>query len=109
MRDIIFDFLVLLAGAVVICVLLLMFAATPVNAQSLPCGNRADFIRTLADKHSETSKAMGIANRTNLIEIFTSAKGTWTIMVTQPNGLTCIIATGADWQDVKPEIQGRPL
>jgi hypothetical protein len=80
---------------------LALATANPAQAQ-FPCGDRADFIKTLADKYKETSKALGIANQTNLVEIFTSAKGTWTIMVTQPTGKACIIAAGSSWEDLPP-------
>lgn len=94
------------SALVVISVLASLVVCVPANAQ-FPCGDRSDFIKTLAAKYKESAKALGIANQTNLVEIFTSEKGTWTIMVTQPTGKTCIIAAGSSWEDMKP-VLGTP-
>lgn len=67
-----------------------------------PCGDRNDFVKTLDDKYHEEQRALGIANQTNLVELFVSKKSTWTIMVTQPTGKTCIIAAGNSWEDLPP-------
>lgn len=69
------------------------------------CGLRADFIRTLADQYQETGKALGIAGQVNLVEVFASKAGTWTILVTTPEGKSCIIAAGSSWEDlpIKPK------
>ncbi len=75
--------------------------ANSAEATSL-CGKRADFIKALADKYHEQSKAMGIVGQTNLLEIFTAKSGTWTILMTAPQGKTCIIATGNSWEDLPP-------
>jgi len=66
------------------------------------CGSRADFIKALSDKYQETGKALGIAGQVNLVEIFASKAGTWTILVTTPEGKSCIIAAGSSWEDLPP-------
>jgi hypothetical protein len=66
------------------------------------CGNRADFIKALSDKYQETGKALGIAGQVNLVEVFASKAGTWTILVTTPEGKSCIIAAGSSWEDLPP-------
>lgn len=75
--------------------------ASPASV-AFPCGERTNFVETLDSKYHESPKAIGIANQTNLVEVFTSEKGTWTIMVTQPTGKTCIIAAGSSWADLDP-------
>jgi hypothetical protein len=33
--------------------------------------------------------------------VFASKSGeTWTVTVTMPNGISCMVATGQDWQDL---------
>lgn len=85
--------------------LALLLIAKPGHAMGM-CGKRADFIKALNDKYSETGKALGIAGQVNLVEFFTSKAGTWTILVTDTQGRACIIAAGNSWQDVPPEILG---
>ena len=48
-----------------------------------------------------------IANR--LVEVFASNNGTsWTIVVTRPDGLSCIVAVGEDWETL-PNPVSQPL
>ena len=77
------------------------------RAQALGmCGSRADFIKALSDKYQETGKALGIAGQVNLVEIFASKAGTWTILVTTPQGKSCIIAAGSSWEDLPRQTTG---
>lgn len=64
------------------------------------CGKRADFVKALAQKYQETPRSIGIAGQVNLVEIFVSKAGTWTILYTDPYGKTCIIAAGNSWEDL---------
>ena len=50
----------------------------------------------------ESGKAIGIAGQVNLVEVFASKAGTWTILFTTPQGKTCIIAAGSSWEDLPP-------
>ena len=75
--------------------------SNPAQAAGL-CGKRVDFIKALTDKYAETGKALGIAGQVNLVEVFASKAGTWTILVTTPEGKSCIIAAGNSWEDLPP-------
>jgi hypothetical protein len=87
---------------VLACVSLFALAcASPAQAAAM-CGKRGDFIKALADKYQESGKALGITGQVNLVEIFASKAGTWTILVTTPEGKTCIIAAGNSWEDLPP-------
>ena len=69
----------------------------------VPCGPRADIIKMLSDKYREAPRAMAIAGQTSLVEVFTSKAGSWTILVTQPRGASCIIGAGQSWEDIPEE------
>ncbi len=87
---------------VFVCISFLALAfSNPAQAIGM-CGSRADFIKALSDKYQETGKALGIAGQVNLVEIFASKSGTWTILVTTPDGKSCIIAAGSSWEDLPP-------
>jgi hypothetical protein len=68
------------------------------------CGNRAEFLKTLKNKFQENGRALGIIGKTNVLEVFTSKEGTWTILVTAPEGKSCIIAAGNSWEEL-PEVK----
>lgn len=78
------------------------------RAQAGPmCGLRADFIRSLKDKYQEHGVAMAITGRVNVVELLRTKNGsTWTMIVTDTKGITCIIGAGENWKDLPPEILG---
>jgi hypothetical protein len=80
---------------------LALAAAAPAQAQSV-CGDRAEIIKVLGNKYKEIPTAFGIAGKRNLVELFTSTTGSWTMLMTEPKGVTCILATGQSWEDVPP-------
>ena len=48
---------------------------------------------------------MGLTASGGIIEVFASQEGTWTIVITQPNGTSCLIAVGLDWENLpKPQV-----
>ena len=78
---------------------------SPAHAQ-VNCDLRKSLLAKLDTGYDEHPVASGLASSGNLIEILTSSGGTWTILITNPNGITCIAAVGEDWQDVKPKLPG---
>ena len=78
-----------------------MAAVGPPDAQAqMACGTRDSVVAKLGDKYGEVRRGGGLAGPTAIFEIWASeATGTWTILKTTPNGLTCVMAVGEDWQD----------
>lgn len=86
------------------------FAFLPLEAwaQSL-CGPRVAYLKQLAAEHGEVPVAAGLVSNGGLLEVLTSPSGSWTILVTQPNGMACLVAAGESWQSEKPAVPGRDL
>lgn len=78
----------------------MMVAATPSLAQTV-CGKRADIVERLSTGYEEQQSSAGIAANGNLVEVFASKKGNWTIIFTKPGGVTCLMAVGENWQVIK--------
>jgi len=70
--------------------------AAPASAQ-MQCGNREKMVDYLAREYQESRVGVGIETRGAALELFASKTGTWTILVTVPTGLTCIIGSGENW------------
>ena len=81
-------------------VLLTAFLAVPVNAQMMLCKKRPQLLTQLFASHQEAPVAVGLAANGSLFEVLTSADDghTWTLIITQPNGISCVLATGESWQ-----------
>ena len=72
--------------------------ATPASSAESVCGNRDDIVSRLENGYQEFNSAMGMSTNGGLVELYTSDKGTWTLMLTQPDGISCLIAAGQNWE-----------
>ena len=72
------------------------------EAQTGPrCLKRADVMERLAANFREAPVAMGIADGGNLLEVFAANDGaTWTVVLTLPNGMSCLLMSGESWETV---------
>ncbi len=81
-------------------------AAAPAWAQHV-CADRDTLTDSLADEYAERQTARGMSDSGNVIEVLSDKDGkTWTIIMTMPDGVSCIIATGQDWEDVPEQLAG---
>lgn len=77
--------------------------ATPVFGQHA-CGTHANVVDKLGRNYQEAIVGQGVAHSGKLIEVFSTADGsTWTIVVTNPQGISCLVAAGEGWRQIKPE------
>jgi hypothetical protein len=92
--------------------LLAMFAAISLisntkTAQAAPqCGNHDKIVDVLDYKFKETRRVMGVVNSKAVMEIFMSPQGTWTMVITDTRGISCISTAGEEWQDVPVAVAG---
>ena len=70
------------------------------NGQSAFCGERSGIIEMLNEKYDESQTAIGLSSEGHLIEVFAAPSGTWTMLVTYPVGLTCVVKSGLGWQQI---------
>lgn len=85
-------------------------AATPAASQQqqMVCGERAHLVRHLGAAYDEAPANLGLAATGNVVEVLTSEQGTWTILVTEPNGVTCVVAAGENWESLPRIAMGPP-
>lgn len=75
----------------------LVAAGSPAAAQTL-CGSRDTVLKQLASEYQEAPVGIGLASNGAVVELLTSASGSWTLLVTMPKGPTCLMGTGEAWQ-----------
>ena len=76
-------------------------AAAKVAAQGQNCAPRETVIERLAEGYGESRQSIGLGGQGHVIETFASTEtGTWTITVTLPNGLTCLVASGQAYESL---------
>ncbi len=88
------------------------FVCVPASAsiaQSIPaCLPHADMVAWLKATYEEQKIGRGGGQRgASVVELFVSATGTWTILVTPTNGMSCIATSGDNWT-TSPLLAGKP-
>ena len=94
----------LLAGAA-------LSLASPAKAQAI-CAPREAVLAQLFETYGETRRGVGLAANNAMVELYASEDtGTWTIVVTSPGGLSCLVASGQAWSTVTDAAvpEGDPL
>ncbi|MEM7021275.1 MAG: hypothetical protein AAF637_01650 [Pseudomonadota bacterium] len=65
------------------------------------CNAHNKLVEILRGSYAEVPSARGLQSNGHLIQVFVSKKsGSWTIVSTRPDGLSCVVATGRHWQDL---------
>ena len=95
-------------------VLGLMLVSSPVGVADEPvkstCESRTAVLDFLSTRYSEAPVAMGLSRDGGVVEILTLGPGsTFTIIVTSPDGLTCMVAAGDSWESVAPRVRPRQI
>lgn len=73
----------------------------PAQAQSVPCGGGAGLIAHLEKEWGEDPAVIAIDAGGGLVRILANPDtGTWTLLITRPGGLTCLVASGTAWEPI---------
>ncbi len=88
--------------------LLFGMAATAPPAHAVGCAPRDQIVTRLADDYSEALTAAGLQSAGEsaqaLMEIWSNpSKGTYTVLLTVPSGISCVVAIGSDFFTIDPE------
>lgn len=77
----------------------LLVGAGTASAQSPMCTTYDKLTEALGGKFGEKRKAIGLVSSSGLMEVFVSDKGTWTVIVTSPRKVSCVVAAGHSWDE----------
>ena len=88
-------------AAVLASTLVASTAASAQQQQRVPCGERTAIMSHLEDGYSEKPVAMGLDAQGRVLEVLAAPSGTWTMLVSTPGGLTCLIASGVAWEELQ--------
>ena len=77
---------------------LAMTAAPALAQQPMSCGEREDLLTKLKDEYKEVPTGFGMTGSGQVVELLTSEKGSWSLLLSLPNGRSCLIGTGEGWE-----------
>jgi hypothetical protein len=74
------------------------------RAEPAACAERGQIVAGLAEIYGERPYAIGLAARNQLVEVFAAPEtGSWTIIMTTPDGIACLIAAGEHFERSDPD------
>lgn len=77
----------------------LIWATQNAYAQAAQCAERSMVIERLQSKYGESRQSIGLGQNNAVVEVYASQNsGTWTIIVTMPNGQSCLVASGESYE-----------
>lgn len=84
--------------------LALGLSVQPAAAQHV-CAERSDILKSLQREYQEAPNAMGMSDNGAVVEVLAARDGTtWTILMTTPDGTSCVIATGEMWEALPEQV-----
>ncbi len=75
---------------------LVLMAVSSASAQNI-CAKREEVVERLWNRWQEVLTANGLTNNNQLVEVFVSKKGSWTIIISDPTGKSCVASAGQNW------------
>ena len=90
----------LLMSAGLFCLAYFLSAGFAV-AQS--CGPRSNVVATLEDKYDERPIYVALTDDGRVLEVWANPNGAWTLIMTAPNGQTCVHAVGSQGWEALPQ------
>ena len=74
-------------------------------AAAMQCGDREKIVAHLAETYGEGRVSVGLAENGAMVETFASPEtGSWTLLMTSPQGLTCLLAAGESFETVSEAV-----
>ncbi|TMJ38121.1 MAG: hypothetical protein E6G89_12830 [Alphaproteobacteria bacterium] len=81
----------------------LLILLPTIAAAQLPCAARDEIVSEITQHFKEAPEATGVTPQGMLLEVFVSEARSWTILLTTPQGVSCIVAVGENWER-EPEV-----
>ncbi len=79
----------------------------PLQANAAECGAHKKVTAFLGNKYKEQVAAMGLVSNKGFMQLFVADTGTWTVLLTTPEGISCIVAAGDSYEKA-PLVVNKP-
>lgn len=95
--------------AYVLVALYVTFSVAPAAAQGGMCAAREDVLAAAESRYGEVLAAQGMSEAGIMVELLLNPEtGSFTLLGTRPDGMSCIGPTGDVWLTVTQEPKGSP-
>lgn len=83
-------------------------APAAADAQAMLCASREEFASGLFKKFREVPRVQAVTRDGSAFEIFVGPEGSWTVVVTRPNGVSCLTNAGDGFSVLAAPVKGEP-
>ena len=83
-----------------------LLAAPAAAAQIGLCMARSALIETLTADGQVPTGERGLATGGVVFEVIAAPDGEWTLLLSRPNGVSCVMAAGEAWESRRPRMSG---
>ena len=85
-----------------------LLLASPALAQQVPCAPVDQVLQALEQNAKEVPSGMGRDERGFIAVLTMSPEGSYSVLAIRPDGVACLLSTGAGWQaiEAKPSDKG---
>ena len=88
-----------------VCLALVTLILPSVAWAQNQCNTRGRMLSMLANRYREAPVAVGVTNTGGPVEVLLTGDGnTWTIIVTTPQGMSCLVAAGEGWRALEHDL-----
>jgi hypothetical protein len=85
----------------------MLLAAKAAVAEEPRCTTHDEITRQLEQRYAEVPVSLGLSSAGKLVQVFSTEDGaTWTLVLTQPDGTSCVVGAGRYWQTATPRNLG---
>ena len=79
-------------------------------AAAIPrCAAHADMRAALSDGYGEVLQSLALDGSDRVVETYANLEtGSWTVALTPPGQMTCVVASGVGYQPVEQPAKGEP-
>ena len=91
---------------IVLAIVIGITAFSQAAQAQLVCGERPKMVANLKSFFQEEPKSMGLQADGSVVEVFVSPDGSFTMLVTIPNGTSCVVMAGQDWENLSSRKAG---
>lgn len=87
----------------------LLATAPSADANPAGCGQRDVMVKHLSKAYGEKRLGAGLQSATGLMELYVSTQGSWTLLLTRPDGTSCPVAVGEQWRQDPKTASDQPV
>jgi type IV secretory pathway VirB2 component (pilin) len=94
-----------LASAVILATSMIAHPHPAASQMMRSCAGRSEVVNFLDKNFAEKLTAVGLINENAMLEVYAAQSGTWTLLITNVGGVSCILLSGDSWETM-PALPG---